>query len=140
MMIHIDVDDVSFNPLMHKGALLRASPEEVTGAIVFAIARGIEDNEDISVLQAWKRSVLSTTGMFKLLPTATAKCWYALQELERIATLNAAVHRSTFHRIHNISRLMKRLKETTPKTDITPAAIADAYTKNLQMVVGGAGQ
>jgi len=70
------------------------SPEEVTGAIVLA-ARDIDNNEDISILRAWKRSVLSTTSMFKILPTATAKCWYALQERERIATLNAAVHRST---------------------------------------------
>ena len=137
--VHIAVADVSFNPLMHKGALLRVSPEEVTGAIVFAIARDIENNEDIGVLQAWKRSVLSTTGMFKLLPTATARYWYALQERERIATLNAAVHRSTFQRIHEINRLMRRLKETTPAADITAAAIADAYTKNLQMVAGGAG-
>ena len=60
---------------MHKGALLRVSPGEVTWAIVFAIARDIENNEDIGVLQAWKRSVLSTTGMFKLLPTAAARYW-----------------------------------------------------------------
>ena len=135
--VHIAVADVSFNPLMHKGALLRVSPEEVTGAIVFAIARDIENNEDIGVLQAWKRSVLSTTGMFKLLPTATARYWYALQERERIATLNAAVHRNAFQRIHEINRLMRRLKETTPAADITAAAIADAYW-NLQMVAGGA--
>ena len=72
----------------------------MTAAIVFAVARDIEINEDISALQAWKRSVLSTTGMFKLLPTSTARYWYALQERERIATLNAVVHRSTFQRIH----------------------------------------
>ena len=53
--------------------------------------------------------------------------------------MNAAVHRSTFQRIHEINRLMSRLKETTPATDITAAVIADAYTKNLQMVAGGAG-
>ena len=52
--------------------------------------------------------------------------------------MNAVVHRSTFQRIHEINRLMKRLKETTPAADITPVAIADAYTKNLQMVAGGA--
>ena len=111
---------------------MRVSPEEVTGAIVLA-ARDIDNNEDISVLRAWKRSVLSTTGMFKILPTAK----YALQERERIATLNAAVHRSTFQRIHEINRLMKRLKETTPAAEVTSAAIADAYPKNLQMVAGG---
>ena len=53
--------------------------------------------------------------------------------------MNAAVHRSTFQRIHEINRLIQRLKETNPAADITPAAIADAYTKNLQMAVGGAG-
>ena len=76
--------------------------------------------------------MLSTTGMFKILPTATARYWYASQERERIATLNAAVHRSTFQRIHD--RLMKRLKETTPVAEVTAAAIAYAYAKNLQMV------
>ena len=117
---------------------MRVSPEEVTGAIVSAIARGINNNEDISALQAWKCSVLSTTGMCKLLPTSTARYCYAFQERERIATLNAAVHRSTFQPIHEINRFMKRLNETTPAADITPVAIADAYTKNLQMVAGGA--
>ena len=111
----------------------------MTGAIVVAIARDIENNEDIGVLQDWKRSVLSTTGMFKLLPQATARYWYVLQERERIATLSAVVHRSTFQRIHEINQLMRRLKETTPAADITAVAIAGAYTKNLQMVVGGAG-
>ena len=52
--------------------------------------------------------------------------------------MNAVVHRSTFQRIHEINRLIKRLKETTPATDITPAAIADACAKNLHMVAGGA--
>jgi len=137
--VHIAVFDLGFNPLMHKGALLRVSPEEVTGAVVLAIARDIEHNEDPSVLRAWRRSVLSTTGMFKILPTATDRYWYALQERERIATLNAAVHRSTFQRIHEVNRLMKRLRETTPAAEITAAAIADAYAKNLQMVAGGSG-
>ena len=137
--VHVAVADVSFSPLVHKGALLRVSHEEVTGAIVFAIAKDIENNDDIGVLQAWKRSVLSTTGIFKLLPTAAARYWYAVQEREPIATLNAAVRRNTFQRTHEVNRLMKRLKETTPATEVTAAAIADAYTKNLQMVAGGAG-
>ncbi len=50
---------------MHHGELLRVSLEDVTGAIVFCIARDMCNNEDISALEAWTRSVLSTTGMFK---------------------------------------------------------------------------
>ena len=94
--------------------LLRAVPTGRVFIGVFIIARDIENNEDVSALQDWKRSVLSTTGTFKLLPTSTARYWYALQERERIATLNAVAHRSTFQRIHEISQLVKRLKETTP--------------------------
>ena len=62
-----------------------------------------------------------------------------MQERESIATLNAVVHRSTLQRIHEVNRLMKRLKETTPAADVTAAASAYAYTKNLQLVAGGAG-
>jgi hypothetical protein len=71
--VHIAVPGPDFDPLTHKGALLRVSPEEVTGAIVLAIARDITNNEDDSVLRQWKRTVLSTTGTFKILPTASQR-------------------------------------------------------------------
>ena len=39
-------------------------------------------------------------------------------------------------RIHAVNRLIKRLKETTPASEVTASAIADADAKILQ-VVGG---
>ena len=56
---------------------MHAVPTDRVFIGVFIIARDIENNEEINALQAWKRSVLSTTGTFKLLPTSTARYWYA---------------------------------------------------------------
>ncbi|MFM7987232.1 MAG: hypothetical protein ACKPKO_48760, partial [Candidatus Fonsibacter sp.] len=100
---------------------------------MFGIARDIVHNEDISVLQAWTRSVLCATGMFKLRPTTTARYGCALQTCEHIATLNATVCRNTLQRIHEVNWSMKRLNVTTSATNNTAAAIAYAYTKSLKM-------
>ena len=137
--VHIAVPDPTYNPLMHRGALLRVSPEEITGAVVLAIARDITNNECDAVLRAWRRHVLSTSGRFQVLPAATDRYWYALQQREWFATVHQAVHRTTFQRLHEISRLMKKLRETSPTTEVTSASIADAYMKNLQMAAGSSG-
>jgi hypothetical protein len=74
--IHISEPGPEFNPLMHKGARLRAS-SEITSAFALAIARDIANQEDLNVLLGWKRSVLSTTGVLKLRQTTAARYWYA---------------------------------------------------------------
>jgi len=137
--IHIAVPGPEFNPLMHKGALLRVSPEEITSAFALAIARDIANNECESVLRTWRKFALSATGKFVVLRTATERYWYALQQREWFSTVNAAVHRTTFQRIHEISRLMKKLRETHPASETTSAAIAEQYAKNLQMAAGSSG-
>ena len=38
--VHIALTDPAYSPLMHMGALLRVSPEEITGAVVLAICTG----------------------------------------------------------------------------------------------------
>ena len=134
--IHIAVPGPEFNPLMHKGALLRVSPEEITSAFALAIARDIANNECESVLRTWRKFALSATGEFVVSWTATERYWYAFQQREWFSTVNAAVHRTTFQRIHEISRLMKKLRETHPASETTSAAIAEQYAKNLQMAAG----
>jgi hypothetical protein len=76
--IHIAVPGPEFNPLIHKGALLRVS-SEITSAFALAIARGIANNECESVLRTWRKFALSATGKFFVLWTATERYWYALQ-------------------------------------------------------------
>ena len=68
--IRFAVSGPEYNPLKHQGALLRVSPEEVTGAFVLAIARDIQNSEPDDILRAWKQVALSTTCVFKVLPSA----------------------------------------------------------------------
>ena len=135
--VHIAVTGPEFRPLEHKGALKRVSPEEVTGAIVLAIARDIKNSEPDAVLQRWRQCVLCTSATFKV-PTAPDRYWYALQMRETHSTMHLAVHRSTFQRLHEISRLMRRLRESTPAAEVTSAMIAKAYAENLKMAPGSA--
>jgi len=71
--MHIAVPGPEFNPLMHKGGLLRVSPEEITSASALAIARDIANNECESVLRTWRKFALSATGKFVVLQTATER-------------------------------------------------------------------
>ena len=50
-----------------------------------------------------------------------------------------AVHRSTLQRLHEISRLMKRLRETTPQSEVAAASIAKAYADQVIMAAGAPG-
>ena len=137
--IHVAVPDHEYNPLERKGTLLRISPEKVTGAIVIAIARDIRNSESDEVLQAWKQVALSTTCVFKVMPSASDRYWYALSQREHVSMTYTAVHRSTLQRVHEISRLMKKMRETLAPAEVTASAIAKTYQDKLQMVPGGSG-
>ena len=134
--VHVAVPDKSWNPLEHKGALLRVSPEEITGAIIFAIERDIRDEKPDAILKSWRSTALSTTCVFKVLPSSTDRYWYALQQRENISTTYKAVNRSVFQRMHEISRLIKRMRETRPASEITAHNIAQAYQDNVKMTPG----
>jgi hypothetical protein len=118
---------------------LRVSPEEATGAIVLAIARDIPNSEADEVLQGWKQIALSTTCAFKVMPSASDRYWYALSQREHVSMTYTAVHRSTLQRVREISRLMKKMRETLPPAEVTASAIAKTYQDKLQMVPGGSG-
>ena len=67
---------------------MSVSPEEVIGAIAMAIARDIRNSESDEVLQAWKQIALSTTCVFKAMPSASDRYWYALNQRERVCDLH----------------------------------------------------
>jgi 5'-phosphate synthase pdxT subunit len=61
--------------------------------------------------------------MFKLLPTTTAKYWYALRERERIATLNATVRRNAF------GSQVESFEATLSAPDVTSDAVAAVFIR-----------
>ena len=73
------------------------------------------------------------------MPSASDRYWYALNQREHVSMTYTAVHRSTLQRVHEISRLMKKMRETLPAAEVTASAIAKTYQEKLQMVPGGSG-
>ena len=72
--IVIAVADATFNPLEHKGSLQRVSPGEAVYALLEAIRLDIDAKKDADV-QKWKQVLLTTTGVFEVLPTFEDKWW-----------------------------------------------------------------
>ena len=135
--VHVAVTP-GFMPLNHKGSWLSMSPEEIAHAMIFAVADAVRlESGNMDYLNAWKRCLLSTTFTFKLLPTAEARTWYALQQRENVSSVHMVVHRSCFQRCHEVLRLRQRLVETN--ADVTAQMIFQVYQDNLTMVPGAAG-
>ena len=136
--VHVAVLDKDFDPLVHKGSLQRVSPEEITAAMILAIARDIQADAPDHILKSWRTKVLSTTCTFILLADSTARYWYALQQRENFTVTHAAVNRSVFQRMHEIHRLMKGMRESHTSSDITSASVTKVYEENLRMAPGSA--
>ena len=130
--VHVAVLDKDFDPLVHKGSLQRVSPEEITAAIIFTIARDIRGDAPDSILKSWRVRVLSTTCTFILLADSTARYWYALQQRENFTVTHAAMNRSVFQRMHEIHRLMKGMRESHTSSDITSANVTKVYEENIR--------
>jgi len=136
-ILRVAVTD-DYEPLNHRGSWHSMSPEEMSHAMIFAVADAVRREPDnLELLSAWKRCMLCTTFKFKLLPTAEKRTWYALQQREDVSHHQLLVHRSCFQRCHETARLRNRLQESGP--DVTPQMLFDAYNQNLVMVPGAPG-
>ena len=65
--IIIAVDSDGFDPLTHKGSLVRVSPEEPVHAWALAVARDIDRRVDDEVRKLWKYHSLTCTFHFERL-------------------------------------------------------------------------
>lgn len=134
--LHFAVDNDDYNPLEHKGALQRVSPEEVTSAQLLAMARDVRNQESAEVLRGWAQAAKSAIGTFKKLATPSQRYWYALQQRETLGSIHAVVHRSVYQRTHEVSRMIKGMRESRPDAEVTAAAVAQAYAENLTQTPG----
>lgn len=73
----IAVGSKEFDPMSHRGSLLRVSPEEPIHAWVLAVARDIDAKVDRSVLDLWAHSALTTTFHFEVLESEDDKYYRA---------------------------------------------------------------
>lgn len=79
------MDSAGFDPMAHKGSLLRVSPEEPIHAWLLAVSRDIDSQVDQSVLDQWLHSALTVTFHFEVLQSEDEKYFRAanLREARR---------------------------------------------------------
>ena len=65
------------------------------------------------------------------MPSASDRYWYALSQREHVSVTYTAVHRSTLLRVHEISRLTRKMRETLPAAEVTASASAKTYQEKL---------
>ena len=129
--LHVAVPSVEYKVAEHKGSFMRVSPEEITAAYFFAVARDIGRHEPSEILQEWEKCILSTTCKFVLLPGQMDRYWYALARREDIDHTFQAVHRSCFQRVWEVARLASKLGDLVGSTNVTAERIYQEYKTNL---------
>ncbi len=130
--IHVAVPSPNFDVTHHKGALNRVSPEEITSAFILAVARDIVNKEPDDVIKKWKQHMRSTTCRFVVLPNQWKRYWYALARREEVDHTYRAVVRSCYQRVHEVVRMMDRMRQKMPESQVTAPRVEAEYKENLQ--------
>ena len=92
--LSIGIPSHDYGVKSHKGALMRVSPEEMTSALIMAVARDITNQAPSDVLVKWRNMMLSTRCKFVVLPTPMDRYWHALRVREDSVHQYKACHRS----------------------------------------------
>ena len=78
--LHVAVTP-GYEPLNHRGGWHGVSPEELAHGMIFVVAEAARtESDNLDLLNAWKRCLLSTPFHFKLLANPEQRTWYALQQ------------------------------------------------------------
>ncbi len=64
--VHFAMSSTTFNVLEHRGALGRVSPEELSHAVVIALAEAVSRNADDAEIGEWLKVVLSYPCVFEV--------------------------------------------------------------------------
>ncbi len=119
------------NPLLALGLLRRLSPAEPCHAMIMAIRRDV-DADDEAKLQQWRRIVLSTTMVFRVIESADEFHFAHVQLRENPGIDFELIRHSALQRILDITTFAARThKETGVK--LNARALADTYAKNVTL-------
>ena len=124
---------------MHKGALKQVSPEEITAAYILAIARDVAKQEGEDIMEEWAKYLRSSTCNFVVLDSDKEMYWYAVEQREALEQTYKVARLSCYQRLHEIVRLMERMRQTMKETDVTAKRVADEYKANVASMTENSG-
>ena len=65
--------------------------------------------------------------------------WYAVEQREALEQTYKVARRSCYQRLHEIVRLMERMRQTMKETDVTAKRVADEYKANVASMTENSG-
>ena len=139
-VVHVAVPrDPTYQPHMHKGALKQVSPEEITAAYLLAIARDVLRQEGDDIMEEWAKYLRSSTCIFIVLDSDMEMYWHAVEQREALEQTYKLARRSCYQRLHEIVRLMERMRQKMKETDVTAKRVADEYKANVASMTESSG-
>ncbi len=127
----IAVQGEDMDPLACRGALQRLSPEDIVHALLLKIAEDIAFGADEAVLQAWRRTLLSTTFIFEPMENDDAKFYRAVSLRETFVTDFRAMARSAVQRVFEVVGFLTRKEKAGQR--LSAADVAAQYAEHVQM-------
>ena len=103
-----------WKPMDHKGALEHQTPEEMLHAWYFAVARDIEAQADMVVLQEWRRFALTTPMSFLMKEQRPGVndsdvMYFEQYDFRKMSSTDAsAMKRSPFQQIYEVQKFKER--------------------------------
>ena len=119
------------NEMVKDCRLTRISPEEIIMAFFAAAHAAIEAAPD--TLAKWKDAMLNNTDVtFRLVDSEEGMWSLASHFRETVTTNQAALSRTPFQRIHEVTAFKARI-EKAQKTKLNPQEIADAFNSKVTL-------
>ena len=87
-------------------------------------------------LQFW---IKNSTCNFVVLDSDMEMYWYAVEQREALEQTYKVARRSCYQRLHEIVRLMERMRQTMKETDVTAKRVADEYKANVASMTENSG-
>jgi len=111
-VLEIAVDNATYKPLEHKGALVRLTPPEESFAFIWYIKKKIAENAPLEELKQLKVCLLSVTARFIVVETAAQRWWHEHNLREDSTTFHEALAQTVYQRFCGISILLDQLAST----------------------------
>lgn len=129
--IVIAAPSTDWDPMKHKGAWKRVSPEEEVFAVVKCVRRDIENRTPEAILTQWRTLLLTQPYTIEDLPDGPDRQrFYRAMNLREKRRTQAVLARSPFGRIFEVVAVEKSLARS--KANVTPQHVYDDFVAKAQ--------
>ncbi len=129
----IALDSETQNPMLHRGALMSITAEELRHAYLLAVARDL-CNPDFPAKDklAWKAHLLSCPFEFRVLPTPDDRFWGGYNLRAKELKTMTIIARTAWQRLHEVASFRSRKEAERNGAKISDEDIAKLYQQHAE--------